>query len=59
MHSIKPNKKPPITEKTLRHPGQSLDEKLDKLDYEDIINFLFFLYNFRHGVLYGNYKSPC
>ncbi len=35
------NKKSPITEKTLRHPGQSLDEKLDKLVSEDIIKYYF------------------
>lgn len=39
---MKKNKKSPIKEKTLRHPGQSLDERIDKLINEDGI--LYFMY---------------
>jgi hypothetical protein len=35
------NKKSPIKDKTLRHPGQSLDEKLYKLVYEDGTEYYF------------------
>lgn len=35
------NKKSPIKEKTLRHPGQSLDEKLEKLVYEGAVKYYF------------------
>jgi hypothetical protein len=35
------NKKSPIKDKTLRHPGQSLDEKLDKLINQDGTEYYF------------------
>jgi hypothetical protein len=35
------NKKSPIKDKTLRHPGQSLDEKLDKLVNQDGTEYYF------------------
>lgn len=31
----------PIKEKTLRHPGQSLDEKLDKIIIEDVVSYYY------------------
>lgn len=36
------NKKSPIKEKTLRHPGQSLDERIDKLMNEDALLYLMY-----------------
>lgn len=39
---VSKNKKSPIKEKTLRHPGQSLDERIDKLINDDAL--LYFLY---------------
>lgn len=35
------NRTSPIKEKTLRHPGQSLDEKLDKIITEDVVGYYF------------------
>lgn len=43
----------PIKEKTLRHPGQSLDEKLDKLITDDFVRYYFLGIGF---ILWAGYE---
>jgi hypothetical protein len=43
----------PIKEKTLRHPGQSLDEKLDKIISEDVVHYYFLGIGF---ILWAGYE---
>ncbi len=58
---MKIKKKSPITDKSLRHVGQSLDERINKLIYDDAVSYLLVCFGLIYWAAYEwwrYYKNP-